>query len=277
VYNLRIELGELETLRFERDGDVGLLILHRPERRNVWTVRMAAELSQAMTTIDASGEIRAMVVTGADDVFSVGADLDSASLLAPGDEDIELPDEPMLPSRMRIPVIAAINGHAGGSRHHLLAALRSAHPGRLGEGGVPVRQSVASSPSWAPWLLPRVVGIGVATDLLLSGRTLLADEALRLGLVHRVLPSEAVLPAAIETAHEIVRTTAPLAVSAAKRLVWEGLEEAWGPAWARERAEFERCALHPDSTEGMRSFLEHRDPRWSGRLPTLDEASASES
>ncbi|HEX6659934.1 MAG TPA: enoyl-CoA hydratase/isomerase family protein, partial [Ilumatobacter sp.] len=91
-------MGRFETLRYQdmEDG-VGVLELHRPERRNAWTVRMAAELHEALTAIDAEPDIRVLIITGAADTFSVGADLGSGSLMTPGGETIESPPRPLMP------------------------------------------------------------------------------------------------------------------------------------------------------------------------------------
>jgi hypothetical protein len=109
-------IGSFETLRYEDSGEgIGVLELHRPERRNAWTVRMAAELHEALTAIDADADMRVLIITGAGDTFSVGADLGSVNLMTPGGEAIESPRRPLMPSDMQIPVIAAMNGHAAGA------------------------------------------------------------------------------------------------------------------------------------------------------------------
>jgi enoyl-CoA hydratase/carnithine racemase len=85
-------IGSFETLRYEDSGEgIGVLELHRPERRNAWTVRMAAELHEALTAIDADADMWVLIITGAGDTFSVGADLGSGTLMSPGGETMELP------------------------------------------------------------------------------------------------------------------------------------------------------------------------------------------
>src|SRR4051794_16226165 len=107
------ELGQLETLRVEREGDVTIIVLNRPAQGNAWTLRMAHELEAAMRETDASDDVRAVVVTGAGATFSVGADLKAGTISRPGDdEDLAVPDRSLLPSQVRKPVIAAMNGHA---------------------------------------------------------------------------------------------------------------------------------------------------------------------
>jgi enoyl-CoA hydratase/carnithine racemase len=271
-------IGQFETLRYEDLGEsVGVLELHRPERRNAWTVRMAAELHDALTAIDAEPDVRVLIVTGAGDTFSVGADLGSGSLMTPGGEAIESPRRPLMPSDMQIPVIAAINGHAAGAgisfaMHCDMRILADSAKVAFAF----VRRGVIPEMG-LHWLMPRVTGIGVATDLVLTGRTITADEALATGVVHRVVPAGEVLATAIETAREMIRTTSPLGSSFAKQLLWASLHQTQGVAWDMELAAFEQCAEHPDATEGVIAFLERRAPEWTGRRqPTRELMRRSE-
>jgi enoyl-CoA hydratase/carnithine racemase len=269
-----LDASAFTCLRFELDGPIGILTLHRPEQRNAWTLRMALELGAMMRAIDASNDIRALVVTGAGSTFSVGAELGSGSILRPGgdDDSLELPDEPtMLPSGLRIPVIAAINGSAAGAgiNYAMHCDIRIlADTARVAFAFV--RRGVIPEMGMH-WLLPRVVGLGVATDVLLSGRTMYAEEVLRLGLVHHVRPAAEVLSTAIEMAKEIARTAAPLSVAVTKRLLYAGLDEQWQQARRTETERFAWCAELPDAVEGVDSFLERRDARWSGSLEDLPE------
>jgi enoyl-CoA hydratase/carnithine racemase len=259
-------IGQFETLRYDDvGGGVGVLQLHRPERRNAWTVRMAAELHDALTAIDTEPDVRVLIITGAGDTFSVGADLGSGNLMTPGGEAIESPSHPLMPSDMQIPVIAAINGHAAGAgisfaMHcdiRILADTAKVAFAFVRRGVIPEMG--------LHWLMPRVTGIGVATDLVLTGRTITADEALTAGVVHRVVPAGEVLATAIEIAREMIRTTSPLGSSFAKQLLWASLHQAQEVAWNMELAAFEQCAEHPDATEGVAAFLERRAPEWTGR------------
>jgi enoyl-CoA hydratase/carnithine racemase len=264
-------LGDLETLRYEdRGGGVAVLRLHRPDRRNAWTLLMAHELDRACRAIDADGSIRVLVVTGSGDVFSVGADLTVGTILEPGDDEVgSLALHPMLPSAMDIPVIAAINGHAAGAGINFAMHCDLRILADSAKVAFPfVRRGVVPEMNMH-WLLPRVVGSGVASDLLLTGRTVLADEALRLGVVHRILPADQILDDAIATAQDMVRTTAPLGSSFTKQLLREAMFSTAEEAWPREVAAFVRCAGHPDAVEGVISFLERRDPTWTATREPL--------
>jgi enoyl-CoA hydratase/carnithine racemase len=259
-------IGSFETLLYKDIGEgIGVLELHRPERRNAWTVRMAAELHEALTAIDADADVRVLIITGAGDTFSVGADLGSGNLMTPGGEAIESPRHPLMPSDMQIPVIAAMNGHAVGAgisfaMHCDIRILADSAKVAFAF----VRRGVIPEMG-LHWLMPRVTGMAVATDLILTGRTITAEEALAAGVVHTVLPASEVLPAAIEGAREMARTTSPLGLSFAKQLLWASLHQTQDVAWDTELAAFVQCAEHSDATEGVTAFLERRQPTWTGR------------
>ena len=259
----------MESVRYEVERGIGLLTLDRPQQRNVWTVAMAIELDEILADANRDDDVRVVVVTGADSVFSVGADLHAGSIDRPGTEQAEPPEAPMLPSQVVKPVIAALNGHAVGAgisfaMHCDFRIL--AETAKIGFAFV--RRGVIAEMAMH-WLLPRVVGMAVAADLLLTGRTVDADEAWRLGLVHRVVPPQDVVPAALDLAKDIVQNVAPMSAAITKQLLWQATEQTLDFAWSRERELFARCAAHPDSIEGVSSFLEKRSPGWTGR-PAVD-------
>ena len=260
------------------DG-VAVLILNRPDKLNAFTGRMGDELGEAYQACDRDDRVRAVVVTGAGRGFCAGADLGGAgeTFAAPGDQaratEARRPftSSPVQPRawEVRKPVIAAINGPALGIGLSLTMQcdLRFvAEDATLGF--VHVRMGVLPD-AHAHWTVPRAVGFAVAQDLLLTGRRFKGSEAAELGLVHRALPAEEVLPAALETAREIATDTAPLSVAASKRLLWstptldadecDRLETAW----------HEALMGRPDAREGPTAFLERRPPQWT-LSPTAD-------
>jgi enoyl-CoA hydratase/carnithine racemase len=122
--------------------------------------------------------------------------------------------------------------------------------------------------AYSHWTLPRIAGMSGAAEILLTGRTFDGREARDLGVCSRVLPNDAVLPAALELARDIAANTAPLAVAMSKELLWS----TWGrDADAIERLETEmhhRLMADPDAREGVAAFLERRPPKWRGRFST---------
>jgi enoyl-CoA hydratase/carnithine racemase len=255
---------QFETVRVELDGPIAVVELHRPERRNAWTLTLAAELGEALHGLDGNDSVRAVVLTGAGNVFSVGADLDAGSIDAPGGTDYDDRPRPQRsPREMCKPVIAALNGHAVGigMTYPLLCDLRFvAEDARV---GLPfVRRGVIPELN-AHWILVRLVGLSLASDLILTGRTISGREAAEVGLCSRALPAAEVLPVAIDTARDIATNVAPASVAASKRLLWDGLTASFEDAAARERELFQWLAQEDDAREGVASFLDKRPPRWS--------------
>jgi enoyl-CoA hydratase/carnithine racemase len=263
------------------DG-VAVVTLSRPDKLNAWTRTMGRELHEAFAACDADDAVRAIVVTGAGRAFCAGADMasgdrtfergapDEAGWAPPADRPWAKPPRAVAPWQVRKPIIAAINGAAVGvgATMPLQCDIRlMAESARLGF--VFVRRGLVPEAN-STWLLPRLVGMARAAELLLTGRTLGAREALDMGLVSRVVPDAELLPAARALAAEIAETTAPVAVAVTKWLLWGNAAED-DPARAEEleaRA-FWWAGRQPDAREGVRAFLEKRPARWSMR-PSAD-------
>jgi len=261
-----------DEVLFSVDRGVALVTLNRPARRNAWTLTLATELSQALALCDADEDVRAVVVTGAGDAFSVGADLSSGDIAAPGGAPSRVPSEVgMMPPEVRKPVVAAINGHAvgAGMTFPLLCDIRLvAEDAKV---GFPfVRRGVVAEMG-GHWNLLRAAGLTVAADLLLTGRLLSGREAADLRVCTRALPADDVLPEALRTARDIAVHVAPAAAAASKRLLWESLQMPSAEALRREGEVFAALAASPDAREGVESFLQKRVPEWSsspGDAPT---------
>ncbi len=253
----------------EHDGPVVVLTLDRPEAANAFTQQMADELSAAYRACDADDAVRAVVLTGAGDAFCVGADV-----AARGDQVFAEPSEPAAfrsdpftfhAWECRKPVIAAVNGHAIGigCTMTLHCDLRIwAAEARWGV--VQVRRGVVPD-CRAHWLLPRLVGVGRATEILLSGRRYRGDDAGRFGVAHAVVPAAQVLSTARAWAHELATHGAPLALAATKQMLWSDVAD----SERLDEAE-RRWHLHlmgrPDAREGVAAFLARRDPVWDARV-----------
>jgi enoyl-CoA hydratase/carnithine racemase len=260
---------------FEVKDAVALATLNRPERMNAWTWQMARELGDFFAACDQDDSVRAIVVTGAGRAFCAGADLDrGGDTFQPEDRATERGRNEVRRARLhpwevRKPIIAALNGAAVGVgltmplQYDLRIAARDAKLGFLF-----VRRGV--NPELAStWILPRLVGVARAADLLLSGRTLTGEEAAALGLVNEAVERERVLPRALEIARGIARNAAPVSVAATKRMLWEHLGVA-DPRVAerREGKVLVQLGSRADAREGVEAFLEKRDPRWSLRPST---------
>lgn len=269
-----------ETIIVERRGGVGVLTLNRPERRNAYTARMGAELQQAFAEMEADDAVRAIVVTGAGRDFCVGADLerggDTFKRAEGWESRAEAAGTALRPWEMATPIIAAINGSAVGVGLTLPMQwdIRiAAADARLGfvfnrRGVIPEANST--------WIVPRLVGVARAMDVLLTGRLFTGEEAAAMGLVSRAVEREQVLPVALEIAEDIAANTAPLSVAVTKRLINEGLAEAdRAAAQMREGRAFWWIGSQADAAEGIASFLERRPARWKlskrAPVPPLDD------
>jgi enoyl-CoA hydratase/carnithine racemase len=255
-----------EQILYEVREGVALVTLHRPEKLNAMTALMGAELEDAMAEADGDDAVRAVVVTGAGRAFCAGADLGSGGRFAAGWGAVERPYRRMMPMEVRKPVIAAIHGPAVGAglTWPLQADVRYvASDAKLAFAFV--RRGVL--PELASHvILPRLCGLARASELLLSGRTFLGDEAVEYGVATRAFPKEEVLPRSLELARDIAANAAPLPVAISKRLIWEGVGLDL-PAWrAREGKLFALTTRHPDAKEGTVAFFEKRAPRWTGSV-----------
>jgi len=255
----------MEHLLLDVDAGTALITLNRPERYNAYTRAMGAELFRTLGELDADDAVRAIVITGAGKHFCAGAELDaSGDTFKSSFRSTREAEAAAQPYRMQTPVIAALNGAAVGigATLPLQWDIRIASE-RARIGFVFVRRGIIPEAS-STWLLPRLVGMSVAADLLLTGRMIEADEALRVGLVSRVVAHDDLLDSALDMARDIARNTAPVSVAITKRLLWRQLAEL-DPraAKAREDELFEWSGKQPDAVEGVKSFMEKRAPAWS--------------
>jgi enoyl-CoA hydratase/carnithine racemase len=257
---------DYEQILYEVDDGVAVVTLNRPEKLNAMTALMGAEMADAMAEADADDAVRAVVMTGAGRAFCSGADLGSGSGFGAGWGDVERKYRRMMPMEVRKPVIAAINGPAVGAglTWPLQADIRYvAFDAKLAFAFV--RRGVL--PELASHvILPRLAGISRASELLLSGRTFLGDEAVAYGVATQAFPKDEVLPAAMRIARDIAVNAAPLPVAIAKRLIWEGIGIDLDEWRKREGKLFALTIKHPDAREGTVAFFKKRAPEWKGSL-----------
>jgi enoyl-CoA hydratase/carnithine racemase len=255
------ELGTA-NLRLERDGPIAWCVIDRPAARNALTPAMYFGIKRAVRLVNRDPELAALIITGVGDVFAPGGDLGGRR--EEGDEPVPDIGHDMLPflaiRDSRAPVIAAVNGicQAGGLLIAMLADIAVVSDRatfRVPEllRGVPDATYAAA--------LPAHVGVAVARDLLLTGRRFDAAEALRIGLISRLVPHDDLRAEALRAAKEILQTP-PDARVHTKRM----LNERYGNIdyqtmfWALDHSDEPR--------EGMRAFMEKRPPRW---VPTYED------
>jgi len=249
-----------------RDG-VAVVTLNRPQAMNAWTPAMAAELSDAFSSLDRDDSVRAVVVTGAGSVFCAGADLSGAASFRPSESNSEeerrkaFAYPKVMPWHIGKPVIAAINGHAigVGITYPMTCDIRFVAEDAKIQFAF-VRRGIIPELS-SHVIVARVAGLSRAADLMLTGRMIRGRELAEMGLASQALPADRVLPAALERAGEFHKA-APVSVAISKRLLWEGLTSSAREIDAREFQLFQWVCRQPDAMEGVMSFLQKRDPAW---------------
>ena len=250
-----------ETLYSVADG-VATLTLNRPEKRNAWTLTMAREASHWMREAEADDDVRVIVLTGAGGGFCAGADMSLLTSVIEGTRTAEGVSGRRAPlPEVSKPVIAAIDGPAVGLGLALAlhADLRIAsETTRFGTAFA--RRGLVAEFGLA-WMLPRLVGLGAAQDLLLTARLVDAAEAYRMGLINRVMPVEGFHAFAAELACGV----SPRSTRIIKTQVAAGLSQTLPEAFEMAEREMLASLTCEDFKEGVAHFLEKRAPKFTGR------------
>jgi enoyl-CoA hydratase/carnithine racemase len=252
-----------QSVLAEQRGAVLVLTLNRPDRLNAWTDELEDRYFELLDAAEADPEVRAVVLTGAGRGFCAGADMEllerisSASAAPPG------PPRPRTrPLSFRKPLIAAINGAAAGLGfvEALYCDVRFGAPEAKLTTAFVRRGLIAEYGS--AWLLPRLVGIGRATDLLVSGRVVLGAEALEFGLVDFVEDAESVVDAAVAYAADLAENCSPASMAVIKEQLRRALDQSLDKALAEAGTLMRDSFSRSDVKEGVASYLERRPPRF---------------
>ncbi len=249
---------------------IARITLNRPAQRNAMTLDMGRELEAAVERINADDNVRVVVVRGAGSAFSSGGDLKTlaseAGLQNDGPEfggGRAFYRSFLSVRKLRVPSIAAMNGHAIGAGLCLALAcdLRVARAGAK-MGLTFVRLGIHPGMA-ATWTLPRLIGPARAADLLYTGRVVTAAQALELGLVNRVADDD--FEAVVDALADEIAANGPIAVRALKETLAGSADRTIEEAIEREADAQAMTFTTADAREGLQAVLEKRAPRFSGR------------
>jgi len=261
-----------DAVIYEARGDIGVITLDRPDNRNSMTPELLDAFAKASYAAKMDTSVRCVVVTGNGTSFSAGADFkatlqrdDVAGARSPDEKSYAMYEPFLSLLEVEVPVIGALNGHAvgGGFGLALVCDIRiAAREGKYGANFV----ALGLAPGMAiSHLLPRLIGVARASELLFTGRLLGGDEAAHYGIVNRVVPAAQVLPEAMNMAR-MIADNAPFAVRETKRAIYRGLAIQKAQDAAREEAHYQAMSVATeDAREGIDALLAKRKPTFTGR------------
>jgi enoyl-CoA hydratase/carnithine racemase len=257
-------LTEPPVLGETRDG-VGIARLNRPEARNALSAELMDELAGLVEAWDADAEVRCIVIAGSDEFFAAGADI-KAMAERSFQEVLVTPSARFWPrvAACRTPLIAAVSGFALGGGCELALLCDMIVASESAELGQPEITLGIIPGGGGTQRLARVIGKQKAMELVLTGRRIDAQEALRLGLVNKVVGKKDWLDSAIELA-EVVARRPPIATRLAKQAVLAADETTMAAGLDQERRLYELAMATEDRVEGMTAFIEKRRPQFRGR------------
>lgn len=244
---------------------VGLVRLNRPEARNALSPEMRAELAESLERLDADPEVRCIVIAGSDEFFAAGADI-----RAMAERPLDAPPDPKgmefwtRLGALGTPTIAAVSGYAFGGGCELALACDMIVCDEKTRFGQPEITLGIIPGGGGTQRLARAIGKQRAIEYVLTGRRWDAQTAERWGLVNKVAPEGNWLSEALELARQVA-ARAPLAARLGKQAVLAAAETSLAEGLLAERALFDRAMASEDRVEGMRAFLEKREPEFKGR------------
>lgn len=256
-----------DAVLYEKVDHIAVVTLNRPSALNAINVQVRDDLFQILPAIEADEDVRVAIIRGAGRAFSAGADVSEFGT-APSPVEARrirhLRPVWQMAAAMKKPVIASIHGYAIGAGVELamLCDIRLAAEGTLFS--VPEVTLGLIPGAGGSQTLPRAIRISRALELILTGRRIDTREALRIGLVNRVVPPQSLLGETMALAERIA-SRAPLAVQAAKQAISGGLDRTLAEGLALERRLRRTLRGSYDSIEGQRAFVEKREPVFLGR------------
>jgi enoyl-CoA hydratase len=258
-------MPEYTSILTEIHNRVGLVRLNRPKALNALNSTMLTELMDALDKFNADEDIGAVVITGNERAFAAGADI--KEMMDVSAVEMFLSDSISQFDRIRgvtKPVIAAVSGYCLGGGNELAMSCDMILASETARFGQPEINIGVIPGAGGTQRLARTVGKAITMEMVLNNRTLSAEEALRFGLVNKVVPVEHYLEEALNLASEIA-SRSPLAVRLGKEAVNKAFDTFLRDGLADERRAFYFLFSTADQKEGMAAFIEKRKPEWMGK------------
>ncbi|MBH52987.1 MAG: enoyl-CoA hydratase [Opitutaceae bacterium] len=274
-----------ETVLYEVSGHIATVTLNRPDRLNAITRQLQEDLFNALTAADKDDDVRVIILTGAGRGFCAGADMKGLDETSNRDWS-DVPDEGWVKENckdhdmegVRIdfrktntyfpgiskPIIGAINGACVGLGFVLQLFCDIRFASETARFGTAFAQRGLIAEHGSSWMLPRLIGVSNALDLLYSARLINADEALRMGLVSRVIPADSFMDEVREYANWLATGVSPRSLKEMKREVFNALFQTLAEATDAANLDMARSFKTNDFKEGVAHFIEKRAANFTG-------------
>jgi enoyl-CoA hydratase/carnithine racemase len=267
-----------EQILYDVSERIATITLNRPDRMNAMPPKMIGEIHDALHEADRDDSVRVVIVTGAGKAFCSGMDMDvlrtPAAKVMEESKELNRRDEHLKPDfrgafsymlSLRKPVIGAINGICVGVGFTCALYFDIRVAAESAKMGILYPRRGLSIEEGASWMLPRLIGLADAIELVVTGRTLTAREALERRLVTHVFPDDQLMTRARELATEIATQCSPVGVAVARRMVYEHMLTDLATAIREDFQELSKLFGGADFREGIRAFMQRRPANFPGR------------
>lgn len=258
-------MADLKNLILTRDGNIATVQLHRPDALNALNLALMDELVATLEELDRDGDIRAIVLTGDTRAFAAGADIKEMA----GASAVEMLYRDQFAKwdrirKIKTPIIAAVSGFVLGGCCELMMHCDMVIASETTKIGQPEINIGVMPGAGGTQRLTRAVGKVRAMEMVLTGRFISAEEAMKAGLINKVVPVEFFLEEAQRLAREVA-SKPPVAVRMAKEAVLKAFDTTIEMGLEFERKNFYMLFATEDMKEGMAAFVEKRKPEWKGK------------